>query len=223
MFFQLSNPGYTPLNYAAEAGVETSVAFLLAAGAKDRDVAVYGGISSLWKAVENGHERVVRMLAGAGMTALGGSSMAVLGAMCRASQQRMPRILDALLGVEGERRKKHWAREIAGNIPILHHACMYGSLPTVAVCLAAGADEKFVNSTGMRAGDIAGIYAPPNKKNQDRLGAAIRRKLDRGPAFRARSWAWALKARAASGKLASAGVRVFRPRNDRFFSTRFAR
>lgn len=93
--------------------------------------------------------------------------------MYRASQRRLARILNVLLGVEGEGRKQYWAREIAGNIPILRHAAMYGSLATVQVCLAAGADENFVNATGMTAADLGGMYAPSNTKNADKLSAAI--------------------------------------------------
>eukprot|EP00752_Nemacystus_decipiens_P014985 g13343.t1 len=217
--------GYSPLCHAAREGNEATVAFLLAAGARDRDVQVHGGMSSLWMAMEKGHENVVRMIVDAGMDIIGGA-MALLGAMCRASERRQARTLDLLLGVEGEARKKHWVREVAGNLPILHHAAMYGSLAAVQVCLSAGADEHFVNATGIKASDIAGIYAPPKTQN---LGNAIRRLLQRGPACRARSWAWPpLKADAAGGKprpsaAALVAVRVFRQRNDRLFTTRFAR
>lgn len=186
--------------------------------------------------MENGHENIVRMLVGAGTGVIGGGSVAILGAMCRASMRRMARILDVLLGVEGEAMKEHWARQVAGNIPILHHAVMHGSLTTVHVCLAAGADENFVNSTGLKATHVVGIYAPPNTKNPDELKAAIVRMLQRGPAFRAQSWAWPLVMGGASVDASSAtvlptsrkpkslsGVRVFRPKKDTFFKTRFAR
>ncbi|CAM9153966.1 unnamed protein product [Sphacelaria rigidula] len=223
---QRNNFGYTPLCYAAEEGNEATVASLLAAGAKDMDVQVHGGMSSLWTAMEKDHENVVRMIIDAGMGVIGGT-MALLGAMCRASKKRQARTLDLLLGVEGEARKKRWAREVAGNVPILHHAAMHGSLAAVQVCLAAGGDEHFVNSTGIRASDVAGMYAPPKTKNPDKLSDAIRRLLQRGPACRARSWAWPpLNAHAADGKLrprTGVAVHVFRPRNDRLFTTRLAR
>lgn len=196
----------------------------MAAGASDKAIWSRRGGSSLWVAVENGHEKIVRMLVDAGMGVIGGGSMAILGAMCRASERRMAKILDILLGVEGEARKNHWARELAGNIPILHHAAMYGSLATVQVCLAAGADENFVNATGMKAAHVVGLYAPSNTKDPDKLKAAIGRMLRQGPAFRARSWAWPLKMSAAGGKpKAPTGVCIFGPRNDRLFATRFVR
>eukprot|EP00903_Cladosiphon_okamuranus_P009888 g9392.t1 len=119
-------------------------------------------------AVENGHESIVRMLLHAGMGVIGGGSMAILGAVCRASERRTPRILDMLLGVEGEERKKFWARQLAGNIPILHHAAMFGSLATVHVCLAARAGENFVNPIGLRASHLMGMKAPPNTKRVQR-------------------------------------------------------
>ncbi|CAM9694069.1 unnamed protein product, partial [Sphacelaria rigidula] len=104
---QRNDFGYTPLCYAAEEGNEVAVALLLAAGARDRDVQVHGGMSSLWTAMDEGHENVVRMIVDAGMGVIGGT-MALLGAMCRASEKRQARTLDLLLGVEGEARKKRW-------------------------------------------------------------------------------------------------------------------
>lgn len=221
---QVSNHGYTALSIASRRGLETSVAFLLSAGASDKAVWSCRGDSSLWMAVENGHEKIVRMLVDAGMDVIGGGSMAILGAMRRAAQRRLARTLDVLLGVEGEARKRYWARELAGNIPILQHAAIHCSLATVHVCLAAGADENFVNPEGVKAAHVVGFIAPPNTKNPDELKAAIGRMLQRGPAFRARSWAWPRQTDAGGGKpVAHTGVRVFRPRNDRVFTTRFAR
>lgn len=215
-----------------EEGEETSVAFLLAAGASEEDIWSRQCTPSLWMAVENGREHIVRMLVAAGIAAVGGST-AILGAMFRASSRRQARILDILLGVEGQSKKKHWAQQLAGNVPILHHAIMYGSLTTVHVCLVAGADENFVTATGVRANRVIRM-APPTATNPVELRAAIDRMLQRGPAFRARSWAWPPKVDAAvvgaalavtletSGKLKTS-VRVFRPRDDRLFTTRFAR
>lgn len=207
------------------------MALLLSAGARDKDVHVHEGTSSLWMAMEEGNEKIVRMIVDAGMDVIGGS-MALLGAFCRASERRQARTLDMLLGVEGEARKKYWARQLAGNLPVLHHAAMYGSPATVQVCLAAGADETFVNPTGIRAADIAGLKAPSNPKNPDMQAKAIRRLLRRGPACRAQSWAWPpLKAAGVGsgggGKptppAAGVNVRVFRSRNNRLLATRFAR
>lgn len=117
-FSQLTNYGFSPLGCAAEAGVETSVAFLVAAGARDRNVRLHGGRSSLWMAVETGNATIVRIIVSAGMDVIGGGSLVVLGAMCRASERRMARVLDMLLGMEGEARNKYWARQLAGNVPI---------------------------------------------------------------------------------------------------------
>ena len=232
--FQLTKFGYTPLACAAKTGVETSVAFLLAAGATDKALWSRLGASSLWMAVQNDHENIVRMLVDAGMNAIGGHSAVILGAMRHASQTQKARILAMLLGVEGEARKKYWTQQLTGNIPILHHAAMYGSLTAVHVCLAAGADENSVSGTGLRASQVLGTYAPPNTKSKAKLREAIGRMLQRGPAFRARSWAWsstkmdaacagaALDRTPPSSRELETGVRVFRPRNDRFFTTRFA-
>ena len=251
--FQLDNFGYTPLRYAVGEGEETSVAFLLAAGASDKNIWWQKQTPSLWLAVENGHERIVRILVAAGVDVIGGST-AMLGAMTRASGKGHARILGMLFRVEGEARQKRWARQMAGNVPILHHAIMYGSLATVHVCLAAGADERFVTPTGVRADRVI-RPAPPSANKPVELRAAIGRMLRRGPAFRARSWAWPVTVDAdgiggapAESKKNSAtltvgadgvgapsteplkpsgtlttSVRVFRPRDDRLLSTRFAR
>ncbi|CAM9154045.1 unnamed protein product, partial [Sphacelaria rigidula] len=121
----------------------------------------YGRVqaSSLWMTVENGHENIVRMLVDAGVVVRGGPAV-IPGEMCRASAKRQARILDMLLGVQGETRKKYWTRQLAENTPILHHATMHASLATVHICLVAGADETSINGTGLRASKTYGNEPP---------------------------------------------------------------
>lgn len=236
---QVTDDRKTPLAYAAQEGHERAVSYLLAKGATDAPAWAngYGG-GSLWKAVENGHEGVVRRLVDAGLGVVGGDSMCVLGAMVRASTGRRPRILRLLLRVEGERRSRYWARQFAGNLSILHHACMQGCIPTVHVALEAGGDENLRNDVGMCPADIVGVYPLQGNQTPEEVKAAIRRMLKRGPAFRTRSWAWPRRAGAGRGGGASApagsrpgekakaplGVRVFRAKDGgRLYATRFAR
>lgn len=132
--FQVSKSGYTPLGCAAQSGRDASVAFLFAAGASDKAIWSRRGISSPWKAVEHGHGNIVRMLVDAGMDVIGGGSMAILGAMCHALERRRASILEMLLGVEGEARKKYWGSTTSGKYPdssprchvrVAHHgACL---------------------------------------------------------------------------------------------------
>lgn len=116
-------------------------------------------------------------------------------------------------------------------------AASRGSIPTVAVLLAAGADEQARDDDGHRASDFAGMSLPTDEINAASKTSAVKRTLERAPAFRARSWAWAAEVvspqgRGAAGATAGglrelstapAGVRIFRPRNQRFFTTRFNR
>lgn len=154
-----------------------------------------------------------------------------------AAGEGLAKIVRMLVTAEGEGRQQHWARARLSDMPALFSAASRGSIPTVAVLLAAGADEQARDDDGHRASDFAGMSLPTDEINAASKTSAVKRTLERAPAFRARSWAWAAEVvspqgRGAAGATAGglrelstapAGVRIFRPRNQRFFTTRFNR
>ncbi|CAM9490879.1 unnamed protein product [Ectocarpus sp. 12 AP-2014] len=224
--------GVTALCYAASEGMEVAVSCLLSAGARDDPFLFAKGIGSLLTAVELGHEKVVRVLLDRGVQAVGGE-LAMSYALRRSILKRFPRILQMLLAVEGEHKRTKWARlRHTDGTPALHFAAACESLAAASILLQAGAGEATTNGLDKDISCCVGAVLPANKRNPDTT-AAICRLLERGPAFRARSWAWAAEsseAPAASGTVcsmkrgrATLDVRIFRPTGNQFFSTRFSR
>ncbi|CAM9515566.1 unnamed protein product [Ectocarpus fasciculatus] len=234
--------GVTALCYAASEGMEVAVSCLLSAGAYDDPFLFGKGIGSLIMAVEEGHEKVVRVLLDRGVQAVGGE-LAMSYALRRAIQYRFRRILQMLLDVEGEQKRVKWARlRHTDRTPVLHFAASCESLVAASILLQAGADESTLLPGGADEGTtdgrekyisrFVGTALPADKRNPANT-AAMCRLLERGPAFRALSWAWAAEPPeplGASGTIcpmrgsrATLRVRVFRPMGNRFFSTRFSR
>lgn len=94
-----------------------------------------------------------------------------------------------LASMGGAERELEAGREING-VTVLNLAAACGSLATVRVLLSAGADETSVDTSGQRAADVVGLGQAPGEARDPDTEAAIRRALERGPAFRARSLAW---------------------------------
>lgn len=157
-----------------------------------------------------------------------------------AASEGLAKMVEMLLMAEGEDRQKHWATVRATNIPALLRAAACGSAPTMGVLLAAGADEETRDHTGRCASEFAGMMLPVDTTTTNSKIAAVRRTLKRAPAYRARSWAWSTAevspecggdaaAATAAGRVrrdssrSPVGVRVFRPRHQLFFTTRFQR
>lgn len=149
-------------------------------------------------------------------------------------------MVNILLSAEGEDRQQYWAKARSTNIPAILRAAACGSAPTIGVLLAAGADEQTLGNDGRCASEYAGIMLPVDNTTTDGKISAVRRTLERAPAYRARSWAWSISeispqgAGAAGGASAAsatrresaptpAGVRIFRPKGQRLFTTRFDR
>lgn len=110
------------------------------------------------------------------------------------------------------------------RLPFLHYAVKFGCLSVVHVLLAAGADERALSPDGKRASDMIEQGRPPAEE------AAIGRMLERGAAFRARSWTWLAGVNSRIDEAlplgkpgSSVNVRVFRQENGRVCITRFAR
>ncbi|CAM9554125.1 unnamed protein product [Ectocarpus sp. 8 AP-2014] len=223
--------GCTPLSGATANGREDAVSLLLSLGASDRAVFSEIGTSSLLFAIDIGQPKMVSILLSRGLEAAGGLH-AIEVAVCSAVRAGQAKILQMLLAVEGERRQRHWARKLVDGRPILHGAVGFAApLPSLHVLLAAGADETAVNSEGQRACDVIGAQVPMDGAKK----AAIGRMLERGPAFRARSWAWPAIGSSSSGNVSCAnpvpsqpktttlGARSYRSKNTMFFMARFAR
>lgn len=80
---------------------------------------------------------------------------------------------------------------------VLHWAAANGKLDSVRVLLAAGAEEAAMDLKGHLPRDIVGdtvdVEGIPDEETLDHINmglAAVRRELERGPAFRSPSWAW---------------------------------
>lgn len=221
----------TPLGFATTYGGEAAVRALLSLGASDREVFERQEASSLTYAADRRMDGMVKLLLDEGLEAVGGLR-AVAGVACEAVQAGDARILHLLISVEGEAGRRRWARKAVGGVPLLHAAAAFNALAVVVLLLAAGADESLADARGLRPRDMIGAQVPPGDNTPDETTeAAIGRALRRGPAFRARSWAWPTLEASGGGGLDSAagavaavpgGVRVFRPRG-RFFVSRLTR
>lgn len=233
----------TPLCTAAQHGQEGAVAHLLALGATDEWVTQNGNICALTAAVQQNQVGVVRILLGSAkaIKAAGGLVPEAIGLAVSRRGRASAKILQMLLAVEGEERQRHWLGLSVGDRPLLHAAAAFNSLEGTHVLLAAGADEAEASAHGRCASDLVGSACPIYNRDND-LEAAVCRMLRRGPAFRARTWAWSPLATGApprppppgggevlsttSGRsppIGPLGVRLFRPMDRRFFARRFAR
>ncbi|CAM9568856.1 unnamed protein product, partial [Laminaria digitata] len=143
-------------------------------------------LSPLLVAVYRGFVGVVRILLGeAGFRAIGGRR-ALPDALYNAVRFCRARMLRLLLAAEGEEKRselantnicdKHYRR-------LLHVGARFCCPAAVSILLEAGADEETLDSDGRIPLDGG---APMDRGK----GVAIRRMLQRGPAYRARSWAW---------------------------------
>lgn len=101
--------GVSPLCLAAMEGHESAVRVLLSAGASDKEAWGNDKEMSLGMAANMGHEGVAAVLLGMGSEAVGGVE-GVRGAMLLAIRYGHPRVLDMLLGVDGEEMRAWWTK-----------------------------------------------------------------------------------------------------------------
>lgn len=199
--------GLTPLYAAAMSGKDKAVAHLLSAGARQPPASAEKDMCPLVAAVRENHGEVVRvLLTGEGLKAIGGSD-AIPRAVGAATATRKGRagIVDMLLSAEGEERRQHWARCCYKEDPVLHCAVSFGNISAARVLLAAGADEWAENTEGRWARDVVGFNAPSLQRDPAKKGAIVR-MLERGPAFRARSFAWPAGPNAGGGHVCAGHV-----------------
>ena len=197
--------GMTPLCLAAVVSAPLDVMeLLLSRGATNARALERMGLDfaccPLFMAVIGRREDLVRLLlTKRGMAAIGGLAL-ISKALFTAAYTGQPRVVRMLLAVEGERKKGYWARCVhESSRPLLNFSCAFNSLEVVALLLRSGASETAVDATGESAADVVGsLVESPNwhgrketaLKRDPRKESAIRAMLKRGPAYRARSWAW---------------------------------
>ena len=154
-----------------------------------------------------------------------------------AAGEGLAKIVQMLVTSEGASRQQHWARVRVSDMSALFSAASRGSVPTVAVLLAAGADELARDNDGQRASDYAGMTLPVGGAAAASKTSAVKRTLQRGAAFRARSWAWPTVVVSEQGggggtpaggvhessQTPAVGVRIFRSRNSRLYTKRLTR
>ncbi|CAM9154744.1 unnamed protein product [Ectocarpus sp. 12 AP-2014] len=167
------------------------VSLLLSAGASQRGLPEGNYPCPFRSAAALGYENILRILCSErGMDAVGGGAAVLPNSLACATRRGKARILRLLLAAEGQERQEHWARRrlVLGR-PLVYLAAAYGILANVKVLLAAGADETDTDPDGYAAPEVIGGQLPSG--SLDPLeAAAIGRELQRGPAYRACSWAW---------------------------------
>lgn len=113
-------------------------------------------------------------------------------------------ILQQLLDVDGEERRTQWARSSFRCKSMLHYAVAFSRLSCVNALLMAGADEGALDGQMLIPDDYLGsltiegydLLLPrihvsdfPEVDKDHAMTSAIGSMLERGPAYRARSWA----------------------------------
>lgn len=183
--------GRRPLRTAAKEGHESTVRLLLSVGATDKEALVEDRRTSLeWQAIM-GHGGVVDVLLVTGLEAVGGIE-AVRAAMTETIKHVHPRILDRVRGIEGGEMRAWWAgadAPIGDGVHLLLLAAMVCCLAATSVLLAAGANERVFEISELVLSELIGEALDEDNRDEARV-AALGRMLDRGPAFRARSYCW---------------------------------
>eukprot|EP00752_Nemacystus_decipiens_P014973 g13331.t2 len=247
MLNHIDTDGNTALMHAAANGQGLTLSSLLAAGANDEAAWKKNGKSALLTALSVGRVGMVKLLLDKGFDAVGGE-LAIPEAMRYAVQFEQIAILQTLLDVQGEASRAIWANRpvwtgprvvdlsptqprglelfilaASFGVPMVHCAAEFCSLRSVHVLLASGGDETAPDVKGACAKDLVGVKLPHDERDPRTL-AAVRRMLARGPAFRARSWAWPSAAASRGKKVLWLGVRVYRRTNTnrRGFSEGYA-
>ena len=125
-----------------------------------------------------------------GIRALGGRTV-LAHALCTSVRCHQTGILRLLLTVYGEEGKLELANTYLEDGYLIHYVAAYCCPAAVSILLESGADEEARDSEGRTARDALWLCCGWDMVRMDRgEGVAIGRMLQRGPAYRARSWAW---------------------------------
>ncbi|CAN0041563.1 unnamed protein product, partial [Laminaria digitata] len=181
----------TPLYMACHRGHESMVSKLLSLGAMHRMSRDDSLACPLAIAVAKGFVGVVRaLITERGMRAVGGE-VALVHALIMAVCFRQARLLPLLLTVGGEESRSTWANAGSEDEVLLKFGASHCYPAAVSILLEAGADETERDSEGRTPLDVIGVDLRREGVQMDRgKEVAVRRMLQRGPAYRARSWAW---------------------------------
>lgn len=221
-----ANTGETPLFLACAKGHEIVVSRLLSLGAMQVVPPDRRGMLPLAMAVKAGFMGVVRVMidGGVGIKAIGGSRM-FPNALYSAVRYHQARILWLLLGAHGEDRRSEFANADLNDQKLLHCGAGFCSVAAVSVLLASGAEEAARDAKGRLPQDIIGADPRRGRSMSRGQKLTVRRMLERGPAYRARSWTWPTEG--ADGAYCDddgdavisspPAVRTFRPESDRSF------
>eukprot|EP00752_Nemacystus_decipiens_P002683 g2509.t1 len=234
----LSKGGATPLYMASGYGNEKVLSLLLSAGA--RQPLPSGRPYEIAKcpldvAVSQLRFGVVRILLDKGFEAIGGSRVLPNAINIAIMGPKRQRALNMLLDAEGEARRPHLARSSFNGTPMIGWAAASCSLPALDMLLSASALETAQDLFGRVPSDIVGRDLAGHEKSPA-TEAAVRRMLARGPAYRARSFAWPIPGGAGgtvtvfradgAGRRGPVHFRVHRPVGPKFFvrvSSRYAK
>ncbi|CAN0151274.1 unnamed protein product [Laminaria digitata] len=189
-----SADGATSISCACYEGHEGVVSKLLALGAMLRMPRDDSGMLPLGLAVDKGFVGVVRVLMKEGGIKALGAGTVFPRALFKAIRSRQAKILRLLLTVDGEEGRSEWANTSVEGRHLLHYGAGYCYPAAVSVLLEAGADEAARDLQGRTPGAVIGRLLEVGRGVEPQMvrGAevAIRRMLQRGLAYRARSWAW---------------------------------
>ncbi|CAM9621089.1 unnamed protein product, partial [Laminaria digitata] len=179
----------TPLFFACFHGNEILVSKLLSLGAMQPTP--FDKISCpLGLAVMLDSVGVARVLINEGGIRAVGGKEALTSALEHAVTDRRARMLRLLLAVDGRERRSEWANVEDGYL--LHFGSAYCHPAAVSILLEAGGDEAAPDSAGLVPLEVLaqGVTEEDDLQMVPGRIIAIRRMLQRGPAYRARSWAW---------------------------------
>lgn len=222
----ITEDGKTPLLVATEFNHPIVLARLVAAGASQSAALRLSDYQCPFKSsVVAQKEDLVRVLVTSrGMEAVGGGAAVIPGALACVTMRGAAKVLSLVLAADGEQRQAAWANHRAiMDIPVLSLAAGYGILKNVKTLLAAGALETNIGPDGSMARHVVGTLARHGRNAKEE--AAIKRELQRGPAYRARSRLWPSETETADADAdggradAPLGVRIYR-RTDPKFSFR---
>ena len=180
----------TPLYLACRVGHEGAVSKLLSQGAKQLALCTNIDVCPLAIAVENGHLGVVRVLMNEGGIPAVGGVMALPRAMQISIIRHRAIILRLLLTADGEEGRSKWVNVNYEGMCLLHCGAGFCNSIAVSILLEAGALEASRDAAGYIPRDIVGRYLPRGVRIDPAKAVAIGRMLQRGSAYRARSWAW---------------------------------